>query len=490
MNKPIRYILLTVLICIYAPSLYAVPKDVLEAQTRELKILKNYLEEERDSLQEEIKNRWSQKQLFVEQREIDKQSIEELRRKQERSYSNLSRLKEESFSRERILEDKKERLEDKKEDWKIVSNSFKDVFDKESEKIVEKFPVGMEKRRENLEKLKRKYSLHSDPKKMLRPVIDYYIKYINQGSEISSTRHILLPEEGEPEEMKITKFGNVFGYALNNSGVPYIIRQTGNLGTAKYKIEEIEDPEFAQNIQKSISRWSSSGKIKEKVKLDVMQNNNSGILISGKKVTSFDRIKKWLKAGGPLLIPLILMLIWGGVLIIIKLLQYQKSYKNNEKMYHEVIKLFKEGKKEEAYEYAKNCKGVVPKVVEVCLEHTKWSRSVAEKAIREIVIEEVPRLNNHLTTLAVIAGAAPLMGLLGTVTGMIKMFNVITHYGTGDPKILAGGISEALVTTQTGLSVAIPILLIHNFLNNKSILIQNDMQKYAIRILNRLWPKD
>jgi biopolymer transport protein ExbB len=89
----------------------------------------------------------------------------------------------------------------------------------------------------------------------------------------------------------------------------------------------------------------------------------------------------------------------------------------------------------------------------------------------------------------VIAGAAPLLGLLGTVTGMISLFEVITHYGTGDPKILAGGISEALITTQTGLATAIPILLIHNWLRNQSLHIQSEMEKHAIRILNRLWPE-
>jgi biopolymer transport protein ExbB len=72
---------------------------------------------------------------------------------------------------------------------------------------------------------------------------------------------------------------------------------------------------------------------------------------------------------------------------------------------------------------------------------------------------------------------------------MITLFEVITHYGTSDPKILAGGISEALITTQAGLSIAIPILLIHNFLRNQSLHIHAEMEKHAVRILNRLWPE-
>jgi biopolymer transport protein ExbB len=88
-----------------------------------------------------------------------------------------------------------------------------------------------------------------------------------------------------------------------------------------------------------------------------------------------------------------------------------------------------------------------------------------------------------------LAGAAPLLGLLGTITGMIRMFESITRFGTGDPKLLAGDISEALITTEVGLAIAIPTLLVHNFLRNRRNHIQADMEMYAVRILNRLWPE-
>jgi biopolymer transport protein ExbB len=131
---------------------------------------------------------------------------------------------------------------------------------------------------------------------------------------------------------------------------------------------------------------------------------------------------------------------------------------------------------------------VVARVVRVCLEHSQWTRESAEKAVREVLIQELPVLNQHLATLAVIASAAPLLGLLGTVTGMISLFEVITSYGTGDPRMLAGGISEALITTQAGLTIAIPVILLHNHLRNRREDIQAAMEKHAISILNKLWP--
>ena len=77
----------------------------------------------------------------------------------------------------------------------------------------------------------------------------------------------------------------------------------------------------------------------------------------------------------------------------------------------------------------------------------------------EAVFKETPELNKGLLIIKVISVVAPLMGLLGTVTGMINTFQAITLYGTGDPKLMAGGISQALVTTVLGLTVAIPTTL-------------------------------
>ena len=82
-----------------------------------------------------------------------------------------------------------------------------------------------------------------------------------------------------------------------------------------------------------------------------------------------------------------------------------------------------------------------------------------------IVLNEKSRLERFGTAILVIAAVAPLLGLLGTVTGMIGTFEMITEHGTGDPKMLSGGISEALITTQLGLVVAIPMVLLGNTLN-------------------------
>lgn len=105
----------------------------------------------------------------------------------------------------------------------------------------------------------------------------------------------------------------------------------------------------------------------------------------------------------------------------------------------------------------------------------------------EAVGQELPRLERGQTLVKLIAGVAPLLGLLGTVTGMIGTFQAITLFGTGDPKMMAGGISQALMTTVLGLVAAIPLLFIHNLLSSRAQYIRQILQQQSLAILaNRL----
>jgi biopolymer transport protein ExbB len=106
-----------------------------------------------------------------------------------------------------------------------------------------------------------------------------------------------------------------------------------------------------------------------------------------------------------------------------------------------------------------------------------------ELKLSEAIFKETPALNRALLFLKIISVVAPLMGLLGTVTGMIKTFQAITLYGTGDPKLMAGGISQALVTTVLGLSVAIPMVLLHTLVSGRSRRIVQVLQEQSAGIM-------
>jgi biopolymer transport protein ExbB len=100
-------------------------------------------------------------------------------------------------------------------------------------------------------------------------------------------------------------------------------------------------------------------------------------------------------------------------------------------------------------------------VIGVYEENRATDVETLELKLDEIIMRESSSLEKYLWAVKVVSVVAPLMGLLGTVTGMIKTFQMITLFGTGDPKMMASGISEALVTTMLGLCVAIPTVLLH-----------------------------
>lgn len=123
-------------------------------------------------------------------------------------------------------------------------------------------------------------------------------------------------------------------------------------------------------------------------------------------------------------------------------------------------------------------------VIEAGLKVRNEDRETQESVLQESILHQLPRIERGLAVLAVLGAIAPLLGLLGTVTGMIETFRVITLFGTGDPKLMSGGISEALVTTELGLAVSIPIMLVHTFLNRRADRIVGQMEEKAVQLTN------
>ena len=115
-----------------------------------------------------------------------------------------------------------------------------------------------------------------------------------------------------------------------------------------------------------------------------------------------------------------------------------------------------------------NTNNSLGRVLKVHEDNPTMDPETLELKLSEAILKETPRLENSLNLLKIIAAVAPLLGLLGTVTGMIITFQAITIFGAGDPKAMAGGISGALVTTVLGLVVAIPTVLLHTFVSGRA----------------------
>ncbi len=127
---------------------------------------------------------------------------------------------------------------------------------------------------------------------------------------------------------------------------------------------------------------------------------------------------------------------------------------------------------------------VLDRGVQLIADRPTISRDDIEEGMFEVFLEETPPLQRGLPILAIVSATAPLLGLLGTVTGMMETFRLITVFGSGDAKSLASGISEALITTELGLVVAIPALIAHSLLSRKVQGIKSTMEMTSLAFLN------
>lgn len=117
------------------------------------------------------------------------------------------------------------------------------------------------------------------------------------------------------------------------------------------------------------------------------------------------------------------------------------------------------------------------------LANHRYGREVMKEAIEDAGRQVTHELERFLDSLGTIASISPLLGLLGTVLGMIKVFSAITAAGVGEPKVLAGGIAEALITTAAGLSVAIPVLIFHRYFQARVDELVLRMENEALRFI-------
>jgi len=138
-----------------------------------------------------------------------------------------------------------------------------------------------------------------------------------------------------------------------------------------------------------------------------------------------------------------------------------------------------------ARELAAKLPGPAGEMIQAGAAHLHEPAELVEEVMYERMLETKLKLQSWLPLVAMSASAAPLFGLLGTVTGMINTFKLITVFGSGDPKTLSSGISEALITTEYGLIVAIPSLLLYAFLSRKAKGQTDSLEKLAVAFMNR-----
>lgn len=197
----------------------------------------------------------------------------------------------------------------------------------------------------------------------------------------------------------------------------------------------------------------------------------------------------WIEKGGILMYFIAGMSILGTTVIIERFFYFILSERNRfDDIRDKFQKYLEENDIKGAIEFLGNSKSgsgrVVKDILAIWTKTKTANITTLEEKARESALSEITRLEKNMWVLSMVAHVTPLLGLLGTVTGMIKAFQAVAIHGTGDAAVLAEGISEALFTTAGGLFVAIPAMIIYNYYNKKIDNTINDMEKASTEVIN------
>jgi len=188
--------------------------------------------------------------------------------------------------------------------------------------------------------------------------------------------------------------------------------------------------------------------------------------------------RDFMATGGILMWPIFILGMVALLLILERFIVLGTTKANSDKIMEQINAAAKNKQWDECRQICKKNRRVPTcSMLTSAMKHLGQTQEVLENALQEGILRQMPRLERFLPTMGVLAAIAPLMGLLGTVTGMINIFRVITVVGTGDPSVMSGGISEALLTTQFGLAVAIPLMIIHHAFERRVDRIVGDMEE-------------
>jgi biopolymer transport protein ExbB len=195
---------------------------------------------------------------------------------------------------------------------------------------------------------------------------------------------------------------------------------------------------------------------------------------------------EWILKGGPVMGPLLLCSVISLGIIIERCLTLRRNGILKYDILQRLEELLRDRKIPEASTLCKRYPSPMTRILLAAILNHDKSRQEIKEIIEDAGRQEVPVLERYLTILGTIASISVLLGLLGTVSGMIRTFNAIAALGYGHPEALASGISEALTATATGLAITIPTLVLYNFFTSKVDALVIEMEKHSLRMLSIL----
>ncbi len=461
--------------------------DTLTSLRSELAAVKEEYQQKYDSLKLKTVQRWRVRESFLDESSEAESASDELRQELADLYSRVSLYREENYSLKNSVDESAEKKLAHSEQYRFTRETVLKHLTKSESEITSQFPVNQQER---MKYLTTKFSTDIEKKtdsEIIETLVDHHLFYLTEGSRVSAKKSSLIFGENELVDAYIVRFGNLFAYALEQNEMKRkFYLSGGDGGHQNFSWKDISLYSDISNIEREIETLYHGGQFRGILPVD-LTNQKFFQTMTKENNTVYEKIRDLIKKGGITMYPLTAVLIWALIIIAAKLFYFSMYHLRTVRTRRKTVKLLRKNALSEIRSFLSERKDSLALIASICIHNKTVSRDDVEERVREELMKESPNLEKGLGTLAVLASTAPLLGLFGTVTGMIRMFDTITRFGTGDPKLLAGGISEALVTTEVGLAIAIPLLLIHNFLRNRKLRIIADIEIVAVQLLNRIY---
>ena len=462
---------------------------------REVETLTRIRMQKADSLEKLDAKHWSNRYAESQLTEEHQNETRELDGRYSKLSTDLGRITEEAMSSKSVTEEAEEKSKSEEIAFDALNTQIKLSIEKTLGDVAGDYPVGMNAR---LLRLKQA-NIEADKKTpntiaavqgfmddlLKRHEVTYTQFYGNEVSQVGSRPDV---------NVNRLRLGTVFlGEIANDNGDVQALMRSGALQGKIFEWNAKLPTEISQNVKQAVTQAGSAPAANGVVSipLDVLQNKAIKNSISDvKELTWTEQFKAFFKKGGIVMYPLMFVAIIALLLFLERFVMLSYRGRIGRRFSKQMNELVVEKKFEDAANLCLQKETSLSRVLFAVLNKAKDSRENAERSLNEALLREQPKLERRMGLLAAMGTIAPLLGLLGTVTGIITLFTVITEVGTNDARVLAGGISEALITTEMGLVIAIPVMILHGLLSEKIEKITSELYVQSTWLLNQVFGKE
>lgn len=466
---------------------------------REIETLTRIRMQKADSLEKLDAKHWSNRYAESQLTEEHQNKTRELDGRYSKLSTDLGRITEEVMANKNVTEEAEEKSKSEEIAFDALNTQVKLSIEKTLGDVASDYPVGMNKRLLNL-----KRASAEAEKKVPNTIaaVQGYMADLLARHEVTYTQSYgaELSQVGTRPDVNVNRLrlGTVFlGEVANDNGDVQALLRSGALQGKVFEWNAYLPTEMAANIKAAVNQAGSvasaatDAQATIAIPLDVLQNKAiKNSITDAKELTWTEEFKSFFKKGGIVMYPLMLVAIIALLLFLERFVMLSYRGHLGRRFTKKMDALVAEKKYEEAANLCLKKETSLAMVLFAVLNKVNDTRENAERSLQEALLREQPKLERRMGLLAAMGTIAPLLGLLGTVTGIITLFTVITEVGTNDARVLAGGISEALVTTEMGLVIAIPVMILHGLLSEKIEKITSELYVQSTSLMNKVFGKE